>query len=150
MPRIFSIGLFYNLKSIFIREFCRMNLNDISYSIRGCAFKVHSNLGPGMFEAAYESALAHELKKSRHGVQTQLALPFEYDDKIMKVGYRIDMLVDNQIILEIKSVECLADIHFKQLTTYLKLSDKRLGFLMNFNSISLLDGVSMFRIVNKF
>ncbi|MFZ0282476.1 MAG: GxxExxY protein [Bacteroidales bacterium] len=121
--------------------------NDISFDIRGAAFNVHTNLGPGLLESVYEIALAHELRKMGHDVKCQVGLPFVYDDIRLETGYRIDLLVDELVIVEIKSVEALADVHHKQLLTYLKLSDKKLGLLINFN-VSLLKE-AIVRIVNN-
>ena len=124
-----------------------MHENEISYQIRGAAFKVHSNLGPGLLESVYEKALAHELRKTGLSVFTQIGLPVEYDGIKMDQGFRADLLVEEKVIVEIKSVENLLDIHHKQLLTYLKLSDKKLGLLMNFNSILLKKSIT--RIVNN-
>jgi len=124
-----------------------MTENDLSYAIRGAAFDVHTELGPGLLESCYEAALAHELTKQGFKVDKQLGLPMKYDTIQMDVGYRIDLLVNDLVIIEIKSVETLSDVHHKQLLTYLKLSGKKLGLLMNFNVASLKDGIV--RIVNK-
>ena len=111
-----------------------MTENDLSYAIRGAIFKVYNNIGPGLLESAYEAALAHELKKEGFSVATQVGLPFVYETINMDIGYRIDILVENKVIIEVKSVDQLSDVHFKQLLTYLKLSDKKLGLLVNFNT----------------
>lgn len=124
-----------------------MNENDISYAIRGAAFKVHTALGPGLLESSYEAALAHELKKEGFKVQNQVGLPMVYDTIKMDIGYRIDLMVNDLVIVEIKSVEALNDVHHKQLLTYLKLSGKKLGLLMNFNVPSMKEGIV--RIVNN-
>lgn len=124
-----------------------MKENDLSYAIRGAAFKVHSALGPGLLESSYEAALSHQLNKDGFKVQTQIGLPMVYDTIKMDVGYRIDLLVNNLVIVEIKSVETLNDVHHKQLLTYLKLSNKKLGLLMNFNVASMKNGIV--RIVNN-
>jgi len=124
-----------------------MHENDLSYLIRGCIFKVYNNIGPGLLESAYESALAYELEKAGLTVQKQLGMPFMYEDLKMDIGYRIDLLVENKIIVEIKSVEALADVHYKQLLTYLKLSGKKLGLLVNFNTDKIETQIK--RIVNK-
>lgn len=124
-----------------------MHENDLSYHIRGCIFKVYNNIGPGLLESAYENALAYELEKAGFTVQKQLGLPFVYEDLKMNIGYRIDILVENKIILEIKSVEALADVHYKQLLTYLKLSGKKLGLLVNFNTDKIDQNIK--RIVNN-
>ena len=124
-----------------------MNINHLSYKIIGCAMKVHTALGPGLLESVYEKALEYELKKSGLEVKSQVALPFVYEDIKFDIGFRLDLLVEDTIIIELKSVENLADVHHKQLLTYLKLTDKKLGLLMNFNSISLKD--SIVRIAHK-
>ena len=124
-----------------------MTENDLSYAIRGAAFKVHSVLGPGLLESCYEAALEHELSKQGYKVDKQLGLPMIYDTIKMNVGYRIDLLINNLVIIEIKSVETLNDVHHKQLLTYLKLSGKKLGLLMNFNVASMKEGI--IRIVNN-
>jgi GxxExxY protein len=121
--------------------------NDISFDIRGAAFNVHTNLGPGLLESVYEIALAHELRKMGHDVKCQVGLPFVYDDIRLETGYRIDLLVDDLVIVEIKSVDALADVHHKQLLTYLKLSNKKLGLLINFNVALLKEAIV--RIVNN-
>jgi GxxExxY protein len=124
-----------------------MTENVISYDIRGAAFKVHSNLGPGLLESVYEIALAHELTIMGQKVKSQVGLPVVYDDIKLESGYRIDILVNDLVVVEIKSVDTLADVHYKQLLTYLKLSGKKLGLLINFNVSSLKD--SIVRIVNN-
>lgn len=126
-----------------------MTHNDISFKIRGAAFKVHNALGPGLLESVYEAALIYELRKLLLEVKNQVAIPMMYDNVKMEVGFRLDILVQNEVIIEIKSVESIQEVHFKQVLTYLKLTDKRLGLLINFNSTSLIDGVSIIRIVNK-
>jgi len=124
-----------------------MNENDVSYDIRGAAFKVHTALGPGLLESAYSVALSHELSKMGYDVKSQVGLPLVYDGIKLEIGYRIDLLVNDLVIIEIKSVEALADVHHKQLLTYLKLSGKKLGLLINFNVSSLKE--SIVRIVNN-
>jgi GxxExxY protein len=122
-------------------------INNISYNIRGAAFKVHTELGPGLLESVYEMALAYELRELGYDVKTQMGIPMTYAKIKMEIGFRVDLLVNDLAVVEIKSVESLADVHHKQLLTYLKLSDKKLGLLINFNSSSLKD--SIVRIVNK-
>jgi GxxExxY protein len=124
-----------------------MHENDISYAIRGAAFKVHTNLGPGLLESVYETALAYELQTGGYDVQAQLGVPVIYEGIKMKQGFRIDLLVNNRVIVEIKSVDTLLGVHHKQLLTYLKLSNKKLGLLINFNVSSLKS--SIIRIVNN-
>nr|WP_314492675.1 GxxExxY protein [uncultured Chryseobacterium sp.] len=111
-----------------------MNENDISYEIRGCIFTVYNKLGPGLLESAYEAALAYELIKKGLQTSTQIGLSMIYETVKMDIGYRLDILVENKVIIEIKSVENLLDVHHKQLITYLKLSGLKLGLLVNFNS----------------
>jgi GxxExxY protein len=110
-----------------------MELNDLTYKIIGCAYKVHSNLGPGLLESTYEVCLAYELIKEGLVVERQKALPVVYDNIQLEAGYRIDLLVDHTVILELKSVAEIAPIHQAQLMTYLKLSGLKLGLLLNFN-----------------
>ena len=119
-----------------------MELNTLSHQILGCAFRVHTKLGPGLLESTYEVCLAHELQKVGIHFERQRRLPVIYDDLKLEEGYRIDLLVENRIILEIKSVDAVAPIHKAQLLTYLKLSQTRLGLLLNFNVQHLKDGIS--------
>ncbi len=125
-----------------------MEENDISFIIRGCIFKVYNNLGPGLLESAYEAALGFELINAGLRVRMQVALPMIYQTIKVDVGYRIDMLVEDKVIIEIKSVETLIEVHHKQVITYLKLSGLTLALLVNFNS----DDISknIFRKVNSF
>ncbi|WP_312553369.1 GxxExxY protein [Empedobacter brevis] len=125
-----------------------MKLNDLTYKIRGALFSVHRELGPGLLEHVYEAALAYELIESGLKVRTQIPLPVIYKDIRLELGYRIDVLVEEQVIIEIKSVETLHDVHKKQLLTYLKLSGKKLGLLVNFNEATLVDKESLIRIIN--
>lgn len=125
-----------------------MELHDITYKIRGAIFTVHKELGPGLLESVYEAALAHELNEMGLDVKTQVGLPVEYKSIMLELGFRIDILVNNQVVIEIKSVENLHDVHKKQLLTYLKLSNKRLGILVNFNTSVLVDKESLIRIIN--
>jgi GxxExxY protein len=123
-----------------------MKENEISYDIRGAAFTVHNKLGPGLLESVYEHAMMFELRKMGHTVQNQVGIPFEYEGTSFEIGFRMDVLVDNFVVVEIKSVEKLADVHFKQGLTYLRLSKKKLGLLINFNSSSLKDNI--IRVIN--
>jgi GxxExxY protein len=118
-----------------------MDLNEITYQIIGCAYKVHSNLGPGLLESTYEICLEYELRKSGLDVAKQVALPVIYDEIKLEAGYRIDLIVNNVVIIEIKSVDGLAPIHTAQVLTYLKLADKKLGLLINFNETDLKKGI---------
>jgi GxxExxY protein len=126
-----------------------MELNDLTYKIRGGIFKVHSLLGPGLFESVYEAALLYELIDMGLSVQSQLGVPVNYNGVVLELGFRMDILVEDSVIIEIKSVEALKDVHKKQLLTYLKLSNKKLGILVNFNTSSLIDKESLIRIINS-
>ena len=124
-----------------------MSENEISSKIIGAAIEVHKQLGPGLLESTYETCLAYELKQMGLDVKQQQALPVVYKEVKLDAGYRIDLLIENKVIIEIKSVEALADIHTAQLLTYLKLKDLKLGLLINFNSVRVVDGLR--RIVNN-
>lgn len=118
-----------------------MNLNEVTGRIIDAAMKVHSALGPGLLEGAYEACLRHELISRGLEVKSQLSLPVEYDGTLIDAGYRLDLLVDNSVIVELKAVEKLAAIHEAQLLTYLKLSRKKVGLLLNFNVVHMKDGI---------
>ena len=118
-----------------------MTENEISYQIRKGIFNVYNTLGPGLLESAYEAALAYELRKMGFDVQTQIALPLVYDDIKLDVGYRLDILVNELVIIELKSVEKITEVHHKQLITYLKLSGLKLGLLVNFNTNDILNSI---------
>ncbi len=124
-----------------------MHENDISYQIIGAAIDIHKNIGPGLLESAYENALAYDLKTLGFNVKQQLAMPFIYKEVKQEIGYRIDLLIDNKVIVEVKAVEALAPVHYAQVLTYLKLSDIKLGLLINFNARLLKDNIH--RVVNK-
>ena len=124
-----------------------MHENEISYKVIGAAIEIHKSIGPGLLESAYESALAYDLKMLGFDIKQQLALPFVYKDVKQEIGYRIDLLVNNKVIIEIKAVEALAPVHYAQLLTYLKLSGIKLGLLINFNSKTLKNNIH--RIVNQ-
>jgi len=123
-----------------------MDINQISGQIVDAALKVHSALGPGLLESAYESCLAFELAERKIMTLRQVELPVNYLGHLISVGYRVDLLVDNLVIVEIKAVERIAPIHEAQLLTYLKLSGKSLGLLLNFNVHRMKDGIK--RIAN--
>ena len=124
-----------------------MTENEISNKVIGIAIDLHKKLGPGLLESVYENALAYDLKEAGFKVYQQVAMPFEYKNVKMDVGYWLDLLVENKLIIEIKSVEVLAPVHYAQLLIYLKLSNLKLGLLINFNTKLLKDGLH--RIVNK-
>jgi GxxExxY protein len=121
--------------------------NDISYLIRGASFNVYNTLGPGLLETVYEHALAYELQKQGCDVKTQVPLPVAYGGKTLELGFRIDLMINNIVLIKVKSVEDLHYIHHKQLLTYLKLSGCKLGLLINFNTLDL--PRSIIRIVNN-
>jgi GxxExxY protein len=114
---------------------------ELTSSILGCAYKVHSVLGPGLLESAYEECLSYELDKAGLFVVKQKPMPLIYEDVKLEFGYRIDLFIESKVIIEIKSVEALNPVHLAQLMTYLKLSGCRIGFLMNFNVLSLKEGI---------
>ncbi len=118
------------------------NINELTFKIIGCAYKVHSKLGPGLLESTYEHCYAQELFLNDVKFDRQLALPVIYENSKLDVGYRIDLLVEDRIIIELKSVEQIIPIHKAQLLTYMKLSGKQLGLLINFNVVSLKDGIT--------
>lgn len=125
-----------------------MTENEITEKIIGCAIKVHKALGPGLLESAYEACLHHELVKSELHVERQRPVPLIYEEVKLDCGYRADLVVERKVVIEIKSVEALNDIHLAQILTYLKLINCKIGLLMNFNVLRLIDGVR--RVANNF
>ena len=107
---------------------------ELTYKIRGAIFTVYKELGPGLLENIYEAALVYELEKRGLKVEQQKQIQVYYDGKVLPVDYRIDLLVEDKVILELKSVSELKDVHFKQLLTYLRITKKRVGLLVNFNT----------------
>ena len=124
------------------------NLDDLSYKVIGCAIEVHRTLGPGLLESVYEKALMHELKLNNISVKSQVEVKANYKGLDVGEGLRLDLLVDEQLIVELKSVDDFKPVHHKQLLTYLKLMNKQVGLLINFNVCNLTDGVK--RIVNNY
>jgi GxxExxY protein len=118
-----------------------MQENLITEKIIGCAIDVHKQLGPGLLESAYEECLYYELINKELDVKKQLALPLVYKEIKLDAGYRIDLLIENKVIVEIKSVDALAEIHKAQLMTYMKLAEIKVGLLINFNVTRLKDGI---------
>jgi GxxExxY protein len=114
---------------------------ELTSSILSCAYKVHSALGPGLLESAYEECLHYELDKAGLAVVKQKPMPLIYEEKKLDLGYRIDLFVEGKIIIEIKSVDAIHPVHLAQIMTYMKLSKCRIGFLINFNVRSLKDGI---------
>ena len=123
-----------------------MEINNLTYLILKCAYSVHSELGPGLLESAYEECLFYELNLQGLKVEKQKALPLVYQNVKLDVGYRLDLLVDNRVVVEIKSVEIFSDVHMAQVLTYLKLSKCQIGLLINFNVKSLKQGIK--RLIN--
>jgi GxxExxY protein len=122
----------------------RRSAHSISREIIGTALKVHSTLGPGLFESAYEACLAHELRKRGFRVLRQVILPLVYDGVQLDEGYRIDLLVDDLVIVELKTVEAIHPVHEAQIISYLKLSKKPLGLILNFKVSHMRDGIKRF------
>ena len=124
-------------------------LNALSNRVLDAAYRVHTQFGPGLLESAYTACFVYELQKAGMDVKTEVPVPVVYDGlKLADVGFRIDVLVADEIVVEMKSLEAIAPVHLSQLTSYLKLSSRRLGFLLNFNVESLRDGI--YRRVNGF
>jgi len=123
-----------------------MTENEIAKIIVDVAYKVHVSLGPGLLESVYESAMAHDLHKRGLDARRQVPVPVIYDDIFLDEGFRADLIVNDLVIVELKSVEEVHPVHFKQLLTYLKLSNKRLGLLINFNVALIKNGIT--RVVN--
>ena len=124
-----------------------MEINQVSGAVVDAAMKVHSALGPGLLESAYKTCLIYELRKRGLNVVTEIGLPAVYDDVRMDVGYRLDLLVEDAVIVEVKAVDGLAPIHEAQLLCYLRMSGKRVGLLINFNVLHLKEGIR--RMVNN-
>jgi GxxExxY protein len=121
--------------------------NEISSQIIGAAIEVHKHLGPGLLESSYEACLIHELRECGLEVKSQVLVPVFYKGLEINAGYRVDILVEDRVIIEVKSVEKLDGIHTAQLLTYLRLTELKLGLLINFNSMRLIDGVK--RVANN-
>ncbi|RZK24483.1 MAG: GxxExxY protein [Hymenobacter sp.] len=123
-----------------------MHENDITYLVRQSAYYVHTTLGPGLLESTYEAALMHELQQAGLRVQNQVGLPLNYKGVQLDIGYRLDLLVEGKVVVELKAIEHVLDVHHMQLVTYLKLSGCKAGLLINFNVARIKDG--MYRKVN--
>ena len=124
-----------------------MTENEISKIIFSYALKVHKALGPGLLESSYEECMYYDLNKSGLHVQKQKALPLIYEEVNLEIGYRIDLIVEDKVIIELKAVEILNDVHLAQILTYLKLSNCKLGMLINFNVSLIKNGIR--RVVNN-
>ncbi len=124
-----------------------MTENEIAREIVDAAYKIHTTLGPGLLESVYETLLSAELERRGLSVRRQQAIPVIYEDVKLEVGFRADLVVDGKVIVEIKSIEEVHPVHKKQLLTYLKIADKRLGLLINFDVVLIKNGIT--RIVNN-
>ena len=124
-----------------------MTENEISYQIRGAIFKVYNELGPGLLESIYQAALVYELNKRGLKVRKEVPVPVIYDGIKLDVNFRLDLLVENKVILELKSIEKLKRVHYKQLMTYLNITGLKLGLLVNFNTDDIMNSIK--RVVNK-
>jgi GxxExxY protein len=124
-----------------------MNENEISKILVDCCFRVHTELGPGLLESVYEEVLSYEIIKRGLNLERQKGIPVVYDNIKMELGFRADIIVENKVIIELKSIEAVAPVHLKQILTYLKLTNLKLGLLVNFNEALIKDGIK--RIVNN-
>ena len=124
-----------------------MTENELSRVIVDSAFKIHTTLGPGLLESVYEAVLAHELERRGCSVMSQRAIPVVYEDVKLDLGFRADIIVNAKVVIEVKSVEAIAPVHAKQLRTYLRLMELKLGLLINFNVNLIKDGIT--RVVNN-
>ena len=120
--------------------------NELGEAILGAAMKVHSGLGPGLLESVYEACLVHELNEQGLKVERQFSLPVEYDGQRIEAGFRVDILVEDKVVIEIKAIERFAPIHMAQMLTYLRLGGFKLGYLLNFNVAHMREGIK--RVVN--
>lgn len=123
------------------RFFLSIKENEIAREVVDAAFHVHSKMGPGLFESVYEVILAHELRKRGLTLERQVSVPIKYEDILFDEGFRADIIVEDSVIVEIKSIEKLQAVHKKQLLTYLKLMDKKLGLLINFGEVLIKNGI---------
>jgi GxxExxY protein len=129
------------------KDFLMLKENKIAKLVVDAAYHVHTTLGPGLLESVYEIVLAHEIEKRGLALERQVSIPIQYEGMIFDEGFRADIVVEDSVILELKSIESVAPVHKKQLLTYLRLTDKRLGLLLNFGAPLIKKGI--FRIVNK-
>lgn len=121
-----------------------MEVNQLTHEILECAYKVHSALGPGLLESAYRTCLVYELRKKGFHVEAEKPLPLIYEEVKLDYGYRVDIMVNDLVIIELKTVEAFTEVHTAQVLTYLRLSGKKVGLLMNFYTKSLKDGIKRF------
>jgi GxxExxY protein len=121
-----------------------IQLNELTQKIIGCAIEVHKHLGPGLLESAYEECLSYELTQNGLFNERQVPVPVIYKEVKLETGYRIDILVEKEVIVELKAIDCLALVHEAQILTHLKFAKKKIGLLMNFNSLKLTDQLRRF------
>ncbi len=121
-----------------------MEINQITHEILDSAYKVHTALGPGMLESAYKACLAYELRKKGLKVGEEKPVPVVYEEVKLDCGYRIDLLIENAVVVELKTVDSFTDVHFAQILTYLRFGEKKVGLLINFNVKSLKNGIKRF------
>ena len=126
-----------------------MDTDPLTKKVIGCAIEVHKELGPGLLESSYEACLAYELNKVKLSAQRQIDLPIKYKDTLIETGYRLDLIIEKRLIVELKSVEKLLPIHSAQLLTYMKLTNITTGLLINFNSQKLINGVKRLNLQHK-
>ena len=124
-----------------------MTENEICTRVIGIAIEIHTALGPGLLESSYQHCLGYELKKSEFFIEEEKSMPLVFKEVILECGYRIDLLVEKKVVVEIKSVSELKDIHLAQILTYLRMGNYKLGLLLNFNVVSMKDGIK--RVVNR-
>lgn len=120
--------------------------NELATKVIGCAIEVHRQLGPGLLESAYQRCLVFELQKAKLNIEVEKPIPLFYKEIKMEVGYRLDILVENKLIVEVKSIEAINDIHIAQCLTYLKVADKKLALMINFNTVMIKNGIK--RLIN--
>lgn len=125
-------------------KYITMDLNQITHEILDSAYKVHSALGPGLLESAYKACLAYELRKKGLAVEEERPVPIVYEKVKLDCGYRMDLLVENAVVVELKTVDVFTEVHFAQVLTHLKFGNKKIGLLINFNVKSLKDGIKRF------
>ncbi len=118
-----------------------MEINDITYKVRGAIFAVYNALGPGLLDSVYELALMHELSKQGLNVKRQVKIDVYYDNVLLETDFRLDILVEDSVIIELKSVETIKEVHHKQLLTYMRLAKKHIGILVNFNTDRITDSI---------
>ena len=124
-----------------------MDVEPIAREIVDTAIRVHTRLGPGMLESAYEACIEYELGKRSLAVKKQVPMPLRYDDLALDIGYRLDLVVENAVVIELKTIQQLLPVHTAQLLSYLRAGDFRIGFLLNFNTVHMRDGIK--RVVNR-